>query len=421
MDAGYLKPLQDMDDANRPLFKLHCHIKIGPGEPERIYVTSPDGRQVVTIASDGCGFDLWDMVKGESIHCSAETGGAVTTAVFSSDGLYIVAGSQNGMIRLWSKFGQEIGLYHKHTGPVEELRFLPGDESFISVGGDGEVRRWWLEQDKGSCLLARFRMGVEGLAISSDGRGLFVMGDGIINKTRIVAYDLEKEQAFWVVDGSGKDPTEWEQSDSFVFALDRRVLVGRSTTDNRIRTWNFYTGGDLCEIPYPDEEQLTHLQVMPGNDWYLVLASSCWSMEGKPLSFLRIWNVGRSWLIADVLTYQDRITAIGLDEDGDLVASGGADGSIMLWRLIDGAHIKTFSGHVGKVLAIGLSPDGRFQLSCGEDGVVRLWEVETGRNLAQYTLAESVPVETASVGFTWDNRFAYCIGSDVWFFQLKYP
>jgi WD40 repeat protein len=58
-----------------------------------------------------------------------------------------------------------------------------------------------------------------------------------------------------------------------------------------------------------------------------------------------------------------------------LLASGSADNTVRLWRVSDGALLRTLEGHTGSVASAAFSPDGRLLASGSIDGTVRLWGV----------------------------------------------
>jgi WD40 repeat protein len=76
------------------------------------------------------------------------------------------------------------------------------------------------------------------------------------------------------------------------------------------------------------------------------------------------------------------VWSVGFSPDGAVLASGGDDGVVRLWRAGDGALLRELTGHTGQVRSVAFSPDGAVLASGGADGVVRLWDTATGRLLA---------------------------------------
>src|SRR5262249_27406771 len=72
------------------------------------------------------------------------------------------------------------------------------------------------------------------------------------------------------------------------------------------------------------------------------------------------------------------VTALGWST-GPTLASGGADGRILLWSMSTGAVTSTLTGSTGIIRALAMSPDGKLLASGGDDAAVYLWEVASGK------------------------------------------
>ena len=79
------------------------------------------------------------------------------------------------------------------------------------------------------------------------------------------------------------------------------------------------------------------------------------------------------------------IMAVQYSADGSMVASGGNDGTIKLWRAADGMLLRTLTGHqvpnpqlLATVQSVAFSPDGTLLASAGNDGTVFVWRVADG-------------------------------------------
>jgi len=77
-----------------------------------------------------------------------------------------------------------------------------------------------------------------------------------------------------------------------------------------------------------------------------------------------------------------QIRCMAFTASGKILASGGADHTIRLWRLADGHLLKTLEGHVDWVNGLTPTPNGRMLVSTGRDGRLCLWRLPSGRPTA---------------------------------------
>jgi WD40 repeat protein len=80
---------------------------------------------------------------------------------------------------------------------------------------------------------------------------------------------------------------------------------------------------------------------------------------------------------------------------GEMLISGGSDGSICWWKSQNREWIRTCMGHQGAVQALKISPDGRMLASSGNDDTIRIWNLESGEVLR--TLRRDRPYERLSI------------------------
>jgi RNA polymerase sigma factor (sigma-70 family) len=68
-------------------------------------------------------------------------------------------------------------------------------------------------------------------------------------------------------------------------------------------------------------------------------------------------------------------TAVIFAPDGETLAAGYADGTVILWSAADGKQLTTLGGEQGQITALAYSPDGRTLASADVQGTVTLWTV----------------------------------------------
>jgi WD40 repeat protein len=94
---------------------------------------------------------------------------------------------------------------------------------------------------------------------------------------------------------------------------------------------------------------------------------------------VRLWESSSGQLLATLHGHTSTVHSVCLSGDGGLLASGGFDGTVRIWdaRLAcddDKRLLATLRGHSGAVHGVALSADGRLLASGSWDGTVRLWD-----------------------------------------------
>jgi WD40 repeat protein len=82
-------------------------------------------------------------------------------------------------------------------------------------------------------------------------------------------------------------------------------------------------------------------------------------------------------------------------ERGDILVSGGSDGTLRWWSVDSGEGLRVRQAHQGTVQALKVSPDGRTLASCGDDGAITLWSLDSGEHLR--TLRRDRPYERLNI------------------------
>ncbi len=83
------------------------------------------------------------------------------------------------------------------------------------------------------------------------------------------------------------------------------------------------------------------------------------------------------------------VLSLAVSPDSELLASGGGDGCLKVWRLRAGGCVRRFhAAHTGAVLCLCFSRDGGQVLSGGGGGgAARLWGLKSGKMLREFRAA----------------------------------
>lgn len=79
------------------------------------------------------------------------------------------------------------------------------------------------------------------------------------------------------------------------------------------------------------------------------------------------------------------VYSVDISPNGELLASGGENNSVILWNVSDGSKRKVFTGPSESVMSVVFSPDGKLLASASLDGFIRLYDVKTEKSLKSFS------------------------------------
>jgi len=134
-----------------------------------------------------------------------------------------------------------------------------------------------------------------------------------------------------------------------------------------------------------------------------MLATGSWDNTAK------LWRVSDGALLRTFTGHTLPVNSVYISPDGSLVATGSWDNTVKLWNVSDGALVRTLEGHTDSVNAVSFSPDGSVLASGSNDQTVKLWQVADG------TLVGTLEGHTGgieSVCFSADGSLIASAGTD---------
>ena len=96
---------------------------------------------------------------------------------------------------------------------------------------------------------------------------------------------------------------------------------------------------------------------------------------------IHLWQVADSKQILTCEGHTSWVRSIAFSPNGEILASGSSDYSVKLWNVYNGQCLTTLKGHSDQVYSVTFSPDGKILVSGSEDLEVRVWDVIFGRYL----------------------------------------
>jgi WD40 repeat protein len=306
-------------------------------------VIAPGGRVVVLAGIDG------SVVRVEDDR--AEVLGSHATKVrglaVDPTGRRVASGSEDGVIQVWDRAtGRHLTL-RGHRQRIRQLAFSHAADTLLSSDGEGVVRVWPLDAIPGTFFddhhaqIEHLGVSLDGrIVVSSDAIGAIVMADLATGASRPVGRSSAHITAVAVVGGvpitgDVKGVVTWWRPDAST-PVQRNVgsaVRAIAATHDGARLAVATAGGPIA----------------------------LFDAAAEPTGTLAGHEGGTDGLV--------------FDRTG-LLASGGQDRSVRLWR--DGVQIADLDGPHGDTSLIRFAPDGRALVAGCDDGVVRAWTMRDG-------------------------------------------
>ncbi len=280
----------------------------------RMIEYSKNGQKFYTTGSDGMVLE-WNARTFETNTLVPENNHINYALRLSDDEKWlVVAGDAPYILKINLKNGEFFKITG-HSGPVTDAVFLPGSDSFISLGiADSTLR---LNTENSSSLFKKFDVRLTALALSPDGSVLVggnEMGD-------IMLWDMNN--------------TDHEEKFSNI-------------TSRPVYALAFNPRGDILAVGNEDGE---------------VTMCSYRNLSVQSYYVLR--------------GQESRINSIGFSRDGKLIATASLDGTIQLWVLENNRMERmlpvAFKDHNEFVWSTAFSPSGNYLLAGTRDGTLKVW------------------------------------------------
>jgi len=182
---------------------------------------------------------------------------------------------------------------------------------------------------------------------------------------------------------------------SVAFSADNRQIVSASR-DKTIKLWN--TLGE-CKFVIQEDghtEWVPCVRFSP-NIQNPVIVSAGWD------KMVKVWNLNNCKLRNNLAGHKGYLNTITVAPDGSLCASGGREGTIMLWDLNEGKHL--YSLEAGDTInALCFSPN-RYWLCAATNQAIKIWDLESKVVVSsltpEFNLKGKRPQKPACISLCW--------------------
>ncbi|GIH02551.1 hypothetical protein Rhe02_06180 [Rhizocola hellebori] len=274
-------------------------------------------------------------------------------AIDNASGL-VAAGGSDGTLRLWDSASFElIRLPAGHTGPIWSVAFNAAKALLASSGQDGRVRLWNTGDGEPMLTLEHGGGPVRSVAFAPDGATVVSGG----NDGAVALWDTSTGARLATLADEGR--SVWAVTHSST------GTIAACSADATIRLW------DTSSLERP--RQLASDQ---DTVWSLAFSADGQLLfSGGNNGSVQAWLLPTGRLAYTVTAGSGPVWSVATSPDG-MVAAGGADGVASVWDGADGTLRHRLAGHDGPVWAVAFEPHHQWLVT--NDGTVRIWDLHTG-------------------------------------------
>ena len=372
-------------------------------------IVSPDGQYLAVTGWYGC--RLYQVRTGQPVGLTLGHTNHVPCAAFSADSRWLLTGSTDQSIKLWSVPGGEPqGMPVPLSSEVYATAFL--GNRLVAGQMDGVVRLWGPGQAtmpfQDYAAPAEKKADLNPLA---DPAGRYLLEPASATSARVIDLETGKQA------GKTLEHIGLLLHGAFVPGGSRVVAQTRRT----VGVWDWQTGAaiwgpeDLPAVGYaagvsPDGRWLVSLCADPGlQPRHLGLLMDAatgktvakFVHEGKPelvnyypnvrfspdgscfITFnswptVAVWNTDSAKLRYPPLRHEDYVTSAAFSADSRYLATGGNDHSARVFELATGKELARLA-QPHWVFDVAFSSDDRLLLTTSRDGTARLWDWQAGK------------------------------------------
>ena len=350
---------------------------------------SPDGQRIVSVGQDQT-VRMWDASSGRELPPLIGHSSFTLSVAFSPDGQRIVTGSQDQTAKVWDvASGKEVLTFKGHKAQICSVAFCPDGQRVVTGSDDGTAKLWEAATGKELITFRGHGGPVKCVGFSPDGRRVVTSGEGQTADIWDATVDrevltLKGQQPFLeaLLARKGKViPTG--PITCLAFSPDGQRIIATSE-DQRARVWDSASGKELFSVNgawsaafSPDGQRF----VTVGGDVFETVNGI-----SRKLSSVKVFEAAGGQELLTLIGHSNGIWSVAFSPNGQRIATGGLDGTAMVWEASSGKELLTLTpeqehGLGWSIYSIAFSPDSRRIVTGSGDQTAKVWEVASGKEL----------------------------------------
>lgn len=370
--------------------------------PTRSLAFSADGRWL--LSSVATRLVIWDLLRGTVNRRLDGHQEEIQSVAFSPDGSLIIAGADDGFIRMWRRdSGKRVWSFVvRNPERVRSVQFTPDGEAVVSQ--DVLAIRWW------STRLGELRKSIGSMpgtlsVVTSSPDGMHLMSGGSDGVVRL--WGIEQGRCLQVFRGH-------TQAVSDVGFSSGAGLAVSGSGDLSLRIWDAKSGelvkalggrgGWLQRLVSMGHRSILR-RLVDGDQKNVIVVRT--PVPADRASVRRLKRMFKP-LTSGLKWHDNGVCSAAISEDGRYALSGDWAGVVRLWSIPSGALLQAWDcgSPCGRV---AFSRRGRFVMAVSADAIWG-WDMKSGA-LVHRADARS-QMHEAATAFSPDGAYALCTSGD---------
>jgi serine/threonine protein kinase/WD40 repeat protein len=326
----------------------------------------------------------WKLSQGDKLFSWRAEQGVVRDIVFSPNGRMLASAGrgepgEQGQVRVWDPLSHRLLAAFIDT---ECVGFSADSRTLLTATRDGRVQLWRTET---WTQLGEFSIGdvapianqrVE-MVVAPVGSLLALCADGAYGQRKgtVLVLDWAKRRLVARLEDAGC---------RMVFGADGKTLVTGSSADYMIKIWDAEAG--QLQKQFGPLGFVASLAISPDGSRLMAL------IAGKKGS-IRLWKFPNLQPLRTLAAGElDPLPgAVAFSPDGELIASGGGDKLLRVWRVSTGRPVGEMKGSAGAIWALAFSPDGERVYTGGRAEEISVWAAAVPPQANETTITTLAP------------------------------
>ncbi len=361
------------DDGTVQIWDIMSQSKIAElsGHEKAInHIEYSDDQKLLVTVSDDENTIIWDAISGEEIETLEDEGFVYGAKFYDPTGKYLATSNANGSVKFWHldvnadkvqekfKFSNDIDTENNWINRIE---FSPDGARIAVSSKDGIVKLWSIFGDIPMVLRGHTDR-VRDVKFSPDGQYLGTAS-------------WDKTAKLWNTQ-TGQALSSFDEHSSFVlhvaFHPDSSQIA--TTSHDAARVWDLSSNEKLFTLS-------NHLgnvhDVTYSPDGKLLVTTD---LSGT----IKIWDTNSGQEVRSLAAHEVFVSRVSFNLDGTLMATASHDNTAKVWDTATWGTLKTLEGHTEGVESAVFSPDGRFLVTAGLDNTAKLWDASSGDQLLTF-------------------------------------